>query len=232
MLILQINGRDALALSGAMGRIGRALGFHAISFSRYGAGLGAKHPKGLHLGTMPGVWVDHYLASGYAEIDPVAHAAVTAKRPYTWGAVKQGVVTRLARMVLLDAADAGLVDGVVIPLKLPNGRLDVLSAVADHSNFDPDIIELLELLADAVRTLSEDFVPDPRRGRDLEPLTARERQVLQLVLIGKTNKEIGQLLGASEHTIARHIASVLGKWPAANRRAAAYLAARYGLIDM
>lgn len=48
-----------------------------------------------------------------------------------------------------------------------------------------------------------------RPGRD--PLTARERQVLQLIAEGKCNKEIGALLGISVKTVEKHRQQVMNK---------------------
>lgn len=44
-----------------------------------------------------------------------------------------------------------------------------------------------------------------------EPLTEREREVLKLVAVGKTNKEIAVLLGLSVRTIESHRSNVMKK---------------------
>jgi DNA-binding CsgD family transcriptional regulator len=56
-------------------------------------------------------------------------------------------------------------------------------------------------------------------------LTARERQVLELVAAGAANQRIAQTLGLSEHTVKFHLASVFRKLGVVNRTqaAAAYL---------
>jgi DNA-binding CsgD family transcriptional regulator/tetratricopeptide (TPR) repeat protein len=62
-------------------------------------------------------------------------------------------------------------------------------------------------------------------------LTTRELEILRLVAAGKTNKEIGQALYISTHTVAVHVAHVLGKTGASNRTEAAAYATRHHLID-
>lgn len=73
-------------------------------------------------------------------------------------------------------------------------------------------------------------------GDTLEPggeeLTAREREVLQLVAQGLPNKSIAQRLGISEHTVKFHVAAILGKLGAASRAEAVRLGARRGLIAL
>jgi DNA-binding NarL/FixJ family response regulator len=65
-----------------------------------------------------------------------------------------------------------------------------------------------------------------------EPLTARERQVLDLLAEGLPNKSIAARLGISDQTVKFHVASVAGKLGAANRTDAVRLAVRRGLITL
>lgn len=63
-----------------------------------------------------------------------------------------------------------------------------------------------------------------------EPLTARERQVLELVAEGLPNKAIARALGISEHTAKFHVGSLLGKLGAGSRTEAVMIATRRGLL--
>ncbi|MBI3970580.1 MAG: response regulator transcription factor [Chloroflexi bacterium] len=63
-------------------------------------------------------------------------------------------------------------------------------------------------------------------------LTAREREVLQLVAQGLANKMIARQLGISEHTVKFHVAAVLAKLGAGSRTEAVHLAARRGLVAL
>jgi two-component system, NarL family, response regulator YdfI len=63
-----------------------------------------------------------------------------------------------------------------------------------------------------------------------EPLTRREREVLQMLASGVGNKEIAAQLAISEHTVKFHVTSILGKLGAASRTEAVSLAVRLGLI--
>jgi NarL family two-component system response regulator YdfI len=64
----------------------------------------------------------------------------------------------------------------------------------------------------------------------IEPLTARERDVLQMLSQGLGNKEIAARLKISEHTVKFHVASILGKLGASTRTEAVSVALRRGLI--
>ncbi len=69
------------------------------------------------------------------------------------------------------------------------------------------------------------------RGDDLaEPLTRREREVLQMLAGGLANKEIAAKLNLSDHTVKFHVASILGKLGASSRAEAVAMGIRRGLI--
>jgi two-component system nitrate/nitrite response regulator NarL len=73
--------------------------------------------------------------------------------------------------------------------------------------------------------------PRPAPAQPLvEPLTARELQVVQLLAEGLTNRRIGERLGISEHTAKFHVNSILGKLGASSRSEAVAQAARLGLV--
>jgi DNA-binding CsgD family transcriptional regulator len=61
-------------------------------------------------------------------------------------------------------------------------------------------------------------------------LSPREREVLALLCRRLTNREIADALYVGPRTVQTHVANVLGKLGAANRREAAAVAARHGLV--
>jgi DNA-binding CsgD family transcriptional regulator len=61
-------------------------------------------------------------------------------------------------------------------------------------------------------------------------LTRREREVLALICAGRTDAEIAGELFISAKTVGHHVSATLGKLGVPNRRAAAALAARLGLV--
>ena len=65
-----------------------------------------------------------------------------------------------------------------------------------------------------------------------EPLTAREREVLELLSQGLSNKQIARRLQISEHTVKFHVSSIYAKLGAGSRTEAVSLAGRRGLITL
>ncbi len=65
-----------------------------------------------------------------------------------------------------------------------------------------------------------------------EPLTAREREVLELLGRGLSNRLIARELHISEHTVKFHISSLYAKLEVNNRAEAVSQGARRGLISL
>ncbi|HEY2325078.1 MAG TPA: response regulator transcription factor [Thermoanaerobaculia bacterium] len=74
--------------------------------------------------------------------------------------------------------------------------------------------------------------PEGRGEELLEPLTARELEVLHLLSAGRTNKEIASRLGITEHTIKFHVNAIFGKLGAETRTEAVVHAARLGIVTL
>jgi DNA-binding NarL/FixJ family response regulator/tetratricopeptide (TPR) repeat protein len=70
----------------------------------------------------------------------------------------------------------------------------------------------------------------PDEGAQLG-LTPREREVLGLVALGRTNRQIADELFISENTAGVHVSNILGKLNVASRGEAAALAYRLGLVE-
>jgi DNA-binding NarL/FixJ family response regulator len=90
------------------------------------------------------------------------------------------------------------------------------------------------LLAGPVtRRLIERFVSRPRPAEhpELSELTAREREVLELMAAGATNAEIGAKLFLSDATVKTHVTHVLRKLGLRDRVQAVIYAYESGLVE-
>lgn len=81
--------------------------------------------------------------------------------------------------------------------------------------------------ATAAQVLVQSARQPPQLGQDL---TAREREVLTLLVNGMTNKEIAKELTLSMGTVRLHVSNILSKLRASNRTEAATLALQHKLI--
>ena len=80
------------------------------------------------------------------------------------------------------------------------------------------------IVGPAVRALLAGYVMVPdrlRAGLQPPPLTRRERQMLELVVEGLTNREIAERLYLAESTVKRHLSSTFRRLGVSSRREAA-----------
>ena len=106
----------------------------------------------------------------------------------------------------------------------PSYALELLADGAEGVGYLlKDRVSDLRELADSVRRVGaggsvldpsvvSQLVGRPLQGRDpLEELTERELEVLGLMAEGRSNRAIGEGLVIAEHTVEKHVKSILGK---------------------
>jgi DNA-binding NarL/FixJ family response regulator len=97
----------------------------------------------------------------------------------------------------------------------------------------------LEMVAAVKAVASGKQVLDPRLGQlgaspdnTASALTTRELEVLQLIVHGKSNKEIATVLGLSANTIAVHRANIMQAFGIHNTAELVVYAIREGLVSI
>jgi DNA-binding NarL/FixJ family response regulator len=124
----------------------------------------------------------------------------------------------LPTVLLLDTADPAQVSAA-----LRAGIRGVLSRDAS-----------LEEIESAIQAVNAGLIvlespPSPAESLT-EPLSDREREVLDLIAEGLSNKLIAHRLSISEHTVKTHVAAILAKFGAGSRTEAVSQAIRRGLL--
>jgi len=156
-------------------------------------------------------------------------------------------------IVVQDLLMPGGIDGIETTRRLldrrPELRVIALTASVDEARLmgvlragamgyvrkdaDPEV-----LLA-AVRAVArgKTYV-DPAIGRSLarhtapDDLTTREREVLRLIALGRTNKDIAIALDIGEETVKTHVGHLLTKLAVDNRAQATVQALKRGLVSL
>ncbi len=173
-------------------------------------------------------------------------------------AVKQARQLR-PDVILMDLVMPAL-DGVgamrALREQVPDSRVIVLTSFLDDDRVLPAIqagaagyllknVEPFELARAIVAAHRGDAIIDPSaaarlvqalaegsapRHAEAERLTRREREVLELIAGGRSNKRIALELGIAEKTVKTHVGHLLAKLGVADRTQAALLAVRDGLV--
>lgn len=106
--------------------------------------------------------------------------------------------------------------------------VDAVRAAARGESFlQPSVAR--KVVAEFTR-LAEVEVPTPIAEAPVETLSERELQVLRLVAVGSSNKEIALALQLAEGTVKNHVTNVLGKLGVRDRTQAALQAKALGLF--
>ena len=90
------------------------------------------------------------------------------------------------------------------------------------------MVSALRLVCSGGMYLPPEVLAAAQPGRGESQLTARESQVLALMLEGKSNKRISRQLGMAEATVKNHVTAILKALGASNRTEAVIAAGRLG----
>jgi DNA-binding NarL/FixJ family response regulator len=112
-------------------------------------------------------------------------------------------------------------------------KAGALGYVVKGSGLD-HLVKALRVVASGERYLDpsvESLVGGPETVDPLDDLTPRERQVLQLVAEGCTNREVARRLGISPKTADNHRTSLMAKLDLHDAQALTRLAVRRGIVS-
>jgi DNA-binding NarL/FixJ family response regulator len=140
-----------------------------------------------------------------------------------------------------DFAILYLTDDVDSVRSLLNSKVrtwGVLSAEATQDELVAGVLAAGEGLWVGAPGLIAELMRLPRGGESssedslIEPLTAREKEVLQLMAQGLANKQIALSLSISEHTVKFHLSSLYAKLGISSRTEAVRRGIELGLISL
>lgn len=140
-------------------------------------------------------------------------------------------------MTTLRAIRKEFPEARVVILTMRHGDEDVSQALQAGArgyllkgSTGPQIIEAILAVHRGLRHVAPEAAAALVDGVGGPQLTERERQVLQAMAQGQSNKEIGSALAISEATVKAHVTSILSKLGVTDRTQAVTHAIRRGLI--
>ena len=130
--------------------------------------------------------------------------------------------------------------GSTLPIVFLTGYADVQTTVraikAGAEDFLTKPVSSEDLLAAVERALAHQLAARGQRDKldtvraHIARLTPREREVFELIVRGKTNKQVGNVLGATERTIKAHRHRVMEKMQVQSLAELVSLAERAGIL--
>lgn len=128
-----------------------------------------------------------------------------------------------AKVVILTSYVAS--DGIAHALD--NGAAGAIMKTTD----DSDILPALRKIARGARVISPDIQKQLKVDPPIAELSPRQKEVLDGIVRGLTNKDIATQLGIRKDGVEKHVKVLLAKIGAANRAEAVAIALRKHLLD-
>lgn len=208
-------------------------------FTRVIGGLAKLGPSGAFEGftnvlnvSYPEEWLRLYWQKGYFEVDPVFQSALQKPGTQHWAHTYQDATSEKQREFMAAAKAFGLGDGIT------TGSIDSACRIATFCSFasaeavDAErYLHLIEYFGYHVHLALLRTSPARSQALDqcVRELTLREMTILNWMKNGKTNGEIGQILGVTERTVRFHVGSIFSKLDVTSRSQAVATAIEHGL---
>ncbi len=182
--------------------------------------------KNLLIDRWPREWLDHYVRSNYVYIDPVykqlAHGAARWSEAFS-------DCERPALQIMEGARECRLRDGITFTFPTADSATALVSVAGDAIDCDEKDAGRIALLAQYA--VGKAICLAGESADEAAPkLTRRERDVLMWTCEGKTDWEIGTILGISEHCADKHLRGLKAKLKATSKPQLVARAFRLGLV--
>lgn len=180
----------------------------------------------------PDDWLYMYWKNGFADVDPVFKSALKSPGTQHWQEIYQNMSSEKEQEFIATARQFGLRDGIT------TGSVDQACGVATFCSFASEqpldakrVMPVVEYLGYYIHMALLRTTPKaaPATNRCVKELSSREVTILNWMKNGKTNWEIGKILGVSERTVRFHIESIFSKLEVTSRSQAVATAIEHGL---
>jgi DNA-binding CsgD family transcriptional regulator len=181
----------------------------------------------------PGHWQNYYMEHNYRYIDPIVIYAPFIAGPFLWDrlAIRYDL-NRKQLQLLNEAREAGLKNGLTVPLHGPSGKVAVVSFASRFDDANPQAqLSRLNALASQFHVEFTNLALALQGNIRTVELSPREKDCIYWVAHGKTSWEISVILDINRNTVDFHIKNAMNKLDAPNRIAAVFKAIRLGIID-
>ncbi len=185
--------------------------------------------SGVVLDHWPQEWSRRYFSHGYIFRDPAITTVRRSSFSFLWSEIEPLYRSDMtARRVMDEAGDFKLKQGFTIPLATLDGDIAGFSIAGEQLEVSPEERGVLTLLA--TYALGRSILLREKEQATTVKLTPREREALQWAAEGKTEWEIGEQMGISEHGVDKHMRSAREKLGTRTRAHAVAEALRLQLI--
>lgn len=209
---------------------GRPFGIATVAMAHLvnPAAIDLRSTKWFNVNNWPEEWADSWKDLRFMIHDPVARQAARTNRPFTWSAA-YALAGPEGRSILDRSRDFGFKDGIAIPIHSLAAPTGCVTLGAERLDLSPLEHSALQLVSHAAYSKLENLLGPfgPSKG---DELTDREGEVMHWIAAGKSDWEVGAILGVSQHTIREHVRHACEKLGVSKRTAACARAVSCGHI--
>ncbi|MFN3349945.1 helix-turn-helix transcriptional regulator [Pseudorhodoplanes sp.] len=221
---------DLAALIEEFHRTIEAFGFTSCACGAW-IGIGNARHYRFFFNSWPQAWIDIYTQQNFFPDDPFVQESQRTVESYLWSELEQKQqLTPRGREIYEVTRQFGWTEVMGIPVHGPSDYQGLVSiATMQEVGLGPRDRAFLELVGHAIHNRCRKetgFGLSP----DLPKLTPRELECMRWVAIGKTNWEIGQVLGISPSTVHFHVEGAKKKLNKTTRTEAVAVLVLHGLI--
>ena len=216
-------------LAGALADVSRDLGFRYFALTHHVDVRRSSAAIRIH--NYPDGWAEWFDSQSLGATDPVHRASNVTSVGFTWSKLSEMILlTQKDLQVLELARREGIGEGFTVPAHVPGDAHGSCSfACGTDSTFSEEHLNSLQLVGafafEAARSIRRRrFATAPVR------LTDRQRDVVIWAATGKSDKEIGRILGISEDTVGEHMRSASQRYGVSRRTSVAISALFDGTI--
>lgn len=180
-------------------------------------------------------WAVMYAEENLNKDDPIRRKlAQRPTSPFLWSEAADEVRQEpRAQLVMRRATDFRMNEGLCVPVHREGRPIASISMSGEKPDLGPGVRSALHIMSLlSYNRFSALTKPEPPPPDAPKRLTQREREVLQWVLAGKSDRDIGDILHITKRTALAHVLNAVEKLNAANRTAAIVEALRVGEISL
>ncbi len=190
----------------------------------------------LALSNYPEGWIEQYINDEVVNFDPRLLASQRTNVGFGWDQLHEIIdLTPIHHTIIERARHAGIEDGFTVPANVPgelNGSCNFAvghERAAPRSNF-----AMAQLVGSFAFQAARSLVIHTRGLSSASPVKLTERQLECIVLVarGKTDWEIGKILGISDETVKQHIADARMRYDVTKRMQVVLRALYDGLVPL
>lgn len=175
-------------------------------------------------------WYKTYIDNDFYKYDPIAAHTRRSTIPFRWSDVHFSKDNTRASNIMNLSKEFRMKDGYCIPFYKPNAQSSCLTMSGEFIEITNEFRQSLQVIATFAYQIIEEMSVGSKVGN--YTLSEREREILKWASCGKTNWEIGVILGISSRTVHGHIQNAAQKLNACNRTATVVKAIRNGEIPL